>query len=254
MVSGANTLKKFLSSLILICALAGGDCNAQWSRVDKDTIRLNGGIDRDSYESYLAAAAGGYTKVILRSEGGSPLPALLIARDMRKHRPIISVESHCLSACANYLFLASPAPHVQCGAIIMWHGSPSSTFGRAVQTMRVEGKSPQLIEKYEAWASSFEAMERDFFASIKVNRKLLLDSVEIVRRERIVPEATFTFDEMTGDYSESRSSGLWIPTLGVIRGYGVATRNFCTSYDADIPRALARLGISAPYTSAGPLK
>lgn len=180
------------------------------------------------------------------------MPALMIALDMRNYHPNITVESHCLSSCANYLALASPAPTVSCGSILIWHGSPSGTFSTSIEKMRLEGKNPKLIKKYKAWSSKFNAMEHEFFSSIGVSIKLLSDSIDIVRREKIEPESTFIFDEMTGDYSESVSSGLWVPTTKVMRGYGVNVRNFCRSYDADISQTLNRLGIVAPYTSAGP--
>jgi hypothetical protein len=250
--SEARVVKTILNLMFMICVLACGECSAQWSRLSRDTIRLEGVIGKDSYQAYREAAKDGYSKVILRSEGGTPMPALMIALDMQKHRPQITVDGYCLSSCANYLFLASPASVVQCGALLMWHGSPSGSFSSNIEKMRLDGKNPQLIGKYEEWASRFDAMEREFFGLTGVDRKLLSDSVAIVRREKIVPESVFTFDEVTGDYSESVSSGLWVPTTKVISGYGVDVSNFCSSYDADIPKTLDRLGVTAPYTSAGP--
>jgi hypothetical protein len=232
--------------------LFAGNCHAQWSRVNQDTIRLDGDIDKDSYQSYLDVAKGGYAKVILHSNGGSPMPALMIAGEMREHQPQITVEGTCLSACANYLLLAAPAPHVECGAILIWHGSPADDVDSEVRVMRAEDKNPKLIAKYGAWGSKLKAMERDFYAAIGVNRKLLSDSVAIVQRDHVTPEATFSFDEMTGDYSETVSSGLWVPTTKTMRGYGIDTRNFCPTYDADIPATLKRLNLNAHYTSAGP--
>lgn len=233
---------------MLIC----GECSAHWSRVDKDTIRLDGEIDRNSYASYQEASEGGYSTVILRSEGGSPMPALLIAKDMQRIQPNIVVNGYCLSACANYLFLASSAPRVECGAVIVWHGSPSGEFESNIEIMRLEGKSPKLVAAYKAWASRFEAMERDFFSSTGIDRHLLSDSEVVLRREKVSPESTFKFDEMTGDYSETTSAGMWIPTTDVMREYGIKVKNFCPSYDADIPKSLNNLGINAAYTSARP--
>lgn len=247
-------MKLIFSFLVAASLLFAGECRAQWSRVNQDTIRLDGSIDRDTYQSYLDVAKDGYSKVILRSYGGTPMPALMIAMDMRERHPQITVEDYCLSACANYLLLAAPAPHVQCGAILIWHGSPSGNIDSTLQVMRMERKNPGLIEKYAAWGAKLEAMEHDFFTAVGVDRALLSDSVAIVQREHVAPEATFTFDEMTGDYSETTAAGLWIPTTKVMRDYGIDTRNICPSYDADIPATLKHLKINAPYTSAGPIE
>lgn len=248
-----ETMKsKLLIIMGVIISLFYGECNAQWIRVDKDTIKLDGDIDRDSYQSYLDAAAGGYSKVVLKSSGGFPMPALMIAEEIRKISPEIIVESHCLSACANYLLLASPAPHVECGALIIWHGSPSNDFDSNIRIMHEQNKNLKLIEKYEAWSRKYKSMEDGYFTSIGVNKKILSDSVAIVSRDKVAPEVKFEFDDMTGNYSETVSSGLWIPAVKVIRSYGVDTRNFCPTYDADIPSVIKRLGIEAPYTTLGP--
>jgi len=239
---------------LILCAaglLPWGECNAQWTRVGEDTIRLDGEIDRDSWQSYQQVAEGGYSKVVLKSLGGSPMPALLIARDMHKHQPRIVVEDYCLSACANYLLMASPAPKVGCGSLVIWHGTPTAGYRDEVEAMRLEGRNPKLVEVYRQWYEGFDAMEAQFFRDAGVDRSILFDSGTIVQRAGILPESTFDFDEMTGDYTETTSAALWIPITAVMRSYGLDTRNFCPSYDADIPATVERLGIKTPYTSSG---
>lgn len=238
--------------LAVLCLLLSAGARAQWVRADAQTIKFSGDIGRDSYQAYQDAAKGGYSKVILQSAGGSPLPALMIAEDMRKHQPAIAVDGYCLSACANYLLLASPAPTVPCGALVIWHGSPSVGFSEALAAMRAENKNSKLIEHYAKWANDFSVREASYYAAIGIDKKLLSDSVKIVRREHVAPESTFNFDELTGDYSETISSGLWIPTREVIESYGIQVKNFCRTYDREIPAARKQLGIMAPYTSAGP--
>ena len=163
-----------LASLLLGTLLASGTCQAQWTRVDANTIKLAGDIDGSSYQSYRDAAKGGYSTVILDSAGGSPLPALMIAQDMLKHHPKVVVENKCFSACANYPLLAAPAPVVKCGALIIWHGSPSGDFASDITTMRIERKNPDLIRKYIDWSNHFETLERTFFSQAGVNSRLCL--------------------------------------------------------------------------------
>lgn len=244
-----NIITIFVVFAFLIFSM---ECRAQWIRVDENTIRLEGEIDRNSYQSYLDASKGGYSKAILSSVGGSPLPALTIAQDMRNYQPEIVVENYCLSACANYLVFASPSPTVTCGSVLVWHGTIANGISKKVEVMRIEGKNPDLIEMYRGWVEQFDEMEVQYFRDVNVDRNILFDSVSIVQREGVVPEAKFTFDEITGDFSESVSAALWVPTTAILRGYGMNTRNFCPTYDADIPETLESLGIKAPYTSAGP--
>ncbi len=236
---------------ILLSALSP-ECSARWTRVDSETIRLQGAIDKDSYDSYLAASQGGYSSVILRSEGGSAMPALMIAEDIRRHQSKVRVESHCLSSCANYLLIASPAPQVDCGALVAWHGSPTLDIDSSIQVMMIEDKDPGLIEKYSAWGQRIRKKEREFYEDMGVDQKLLADSLAVMQREGVGGVSSFTFDDMTGDYSETVSAGVWVPTLTIMQRYGIDTRNFCESYDADISSTVKRLKMSAPYTSAAP--
>lgn len=228
------------------------ECSAQWTRVDSETIRLQGAIDKNSYDSYLAASQGGYSSVILQSEGGSAMPALMIAEDMRRHQPKVRVESHCLSSCANYLLIASPAVQLDCGGLVAWHGSPTLDIDSSIQVMLIEEKDPGLIEKYSAWGRRIQKKEREFYENVGVDQKLLADSLAVMRREGVGGVLSFTFDDMTGDYSETASAGAWVPTLAMMQRYGIDTRNFCASYDADISSTVKRLKMSVPYTSAAP--
>lgn len=180
------------------------------------------------------------------------MPALMIAEDMRRHQPEVRVESHCLSSCANYLLIATPAPQVGCGGLVAWHGSPTLDIDSSIQVMVIEEKDPDLVEKYSAWGQHLQKMERDFYESVGVDRTLLADSLAVMQREGVGGVSSFTFDDMTGDYSETVSAGVWVPTMAIMQRYGIDTRNFCASYDEDISSTVKRLKMHAPYTSAAP--
>ncbi len=180
------------------------------------------------------------------------MPALMIAEDMRRHQPKVRVESHCLSSCANYLLIASPAPQVNCGGLVAWHGSPTLDIDSSIEVMLIEDKDRGLIEKYGAWGRRIQKMEREFYESVGVDQALLADSLAVMRREGVGGVSSFSFNDMTGDYSETVSAGVWVPTMAIMQRYGIDTRNFCESYDTDISGAVKRLKMSAPYTSAAP--
>lgn len=224
----------------------------EWVRVSDDIIRFSGVLDKDSYVQYLEVSEGGYKELHISSPGGSPYPALMIALDAQRKRVDVHVDGVCLSACANYLALAGKSLHVSCKSILGWHGSPAN-FDILEEDMKKEGMPDALIVEYSKWLEEYKRIEYEFLQNAGVKLSIFSDSVSIVDKAGIIPDAEYTFDPMTGDYAISTTAGLWIPTVEVLEGYGVKTRNFCRAYDKNIDSNVRVLGIGVPYTTGGAL-
>jgi len=56
---------------------------------------------------------------------------------------------------------------------------------------------------------------------------------------------------MTGEYSESVMTGLWIPTFKTIQAYNIDMHHFYAEYDANIPTSVQRYLVGAHYTNKG---
>lgn len=237
---------------LLALSLLPIPAHAGWERLSEDTIQLKGSIGREDYEAYLAVAAPGYARVVLKSGGGEPAVALRIAEDIARRDVTVEVAGPCLSSCANYLALAGRRLVVKQGGVLGWHGSlPSPVEGRA--RLEAEGLPAALVDTYAAWLTDFKARERAFYEKAGVDYRLLQDSIDILAEDKVAPEAGYSFDEVTGAYSVTRSAAMWIPTPDVLERYGVRTDGFQWRYDADDIAAWAvERGLTTPYATRGP--
>lgn len=225
---------------------------AGWERLSEDTIQLKGSVGREDFEAYVAVAAPGYTRVVLKSGGGEPAVALRIAEDMATRDITVVVDGPCLSSCANYLALAGRRLVVKEGGMLGWHGSlPSPVDGRA--RLEAEDVPEALVDTYVSWLTDFKAREQAFFEKVGVDYRLLQDSADIITEDQVAPGAGYHFDEVTGAYSVTRSAAMWIPTPDVLERYGIRTDGFEWRYDADDIAAWAvERGLTTPYATRGP--
>ncbi len=65
---------------------------------------------------------------VIRSPGGFFPAAIKIADILLEKNATVIIHDYCLSACANYIFIASEKTHVLKNSIVAWHGGPSSTY------------------------------------------------------------------------------------------------------------------------------
>lgn len=243
-------MKKLFICLIFLTAFVDV-ARADWERVDSETIRLNGSVTEGSFGNYQAIAKAGFSVVRLRSGGGNPRLALLIASDIAQRQAVVIIEDYCFSACANYLALAGKSLVLPCGALLGWHGSPTLvTDEEWEQQSESEGHPQKLTEMYGNWLKELRQFEKLFFKAIGVKYELLTDSVEIPKFEGLKPEVSFEFDKDTGNYSITRSSVMWIPTARTLKNYGVETKDFCENYGvSEIRDVIAKRGFKINFSS-----
>ena len=235
---------------VLILGVSG-HAHAGWERLSPTTIQLTGEVGISSYEEYTDVAASGYMKVILDSPGGTPLVALKIAEDISSRDVEVVVDGICASACANYLALAGNNLTVACDSIVGWHGTLPTPHEAAIE-MQAQGEPDDLIKAKAKWLTEFHDREQRYLKKVGVSFALLTDSVQIVRDDNIAPVVSFELDQTTGDYSVSRSASLWIPTVKVLREYGVNTSGFCGQQTRDdIVLTLEKRGWKILFSSNG---
>lgn len=241
-------MKQVIAFAILLFAFCGS-ASAAWSRVSDDQIRLDGQIDRDSYDDYIKIAKGGYKEVLLNSGGGYPSITLAIAEDIVRRGPIIVVDGVCISSCANYLALAGSKLVIKCGSVVGWHGGLGSVVDESA-AMRASGIPNSVVDGYAKWLSEFKRKEAEFFRAVEVDASILSDSIGVIERSGTKPEPSFTIDEVTGEYSYTTSTSLWIPEIADIESYGIRVESCCGQQsDSDIYQSLRKSGIAIPFTS-----
>lgn len=114
-------MKKMLL-LLLICT-----ASKAWAASDAE-LRINGHINAAIAAQMHAGLAQGPRTIRITSTGGDQLPALAIARDIRRaHSPLI-VEGLCGGPCANYLFPAAARRTVSPGGLVIFSGTATSAL------------------------------------------------------------------------------------------------------------------------------
>jgi hypothetical protein len=65
---------------------------------------------------------------VIRSEGGNPISAIRISDILMEKNATVVVADYCLSACANFLFVATDKTYVLKDSIVAWHGGPTKSY------------------------------------------------------------------------------------------------------------------------------
>lgn len=238
----------FIHFVLMICVLFSHCAWAGWTRASSSTIQFEGDIGKDSYEQYLEVAKGGFTQVLLNSAGGYPSVALKIAMNIQKHPDVeVHVKGVCMSACASYLAIAGNRLNVNCDSVVAWHGGLGSPEDEA-RSMRAQGMPEGLVGEYEAWLRAFHADESAFYERAGIDVALLVDSMKAVSALDLAE--SYTLDSGTGEYSYSTSAGVWVPSMGSLKKYGVKNLKYCRDYPADeIGKVLKENGYSVKFST-----
>lgn len=237
-----------LAAVLLLMCVAGF-AHAGWSRISKDEIRLDGEIGRDSYREYMRVAEGGFSRVSLNSGGGLPLVALNIAEDLVLRQVEIVVDGVCMSACANYLAISGRELAVSCDSVLAWHGTLGSVADEKMK-MKASGVPDELINVYAAWLGDFQVREDRFFKMAGVDKDILSDSVVAIAEVSAGLRPSFSFDDVSGEYSFTTVAPIWVPDVSMLRSYGVNVSSECGCWtDGKIKDSMAKHGIGVPFTS-----
>lgn len=94
-------------------------------RLDAATVSYQGGIVEGSFQALLAQLTPETTTLRIRSGGGNAEEAMLIGNQIIDQNLSLIVDGYCLSACANYVFLAAPKKTLLTGGVLGFHGAVS---------------------------------------------------------------------------------------------------------------------------------
>jgi len=187
------------------------------------SIAIQGAIEPGDYEKFLAEIdkirkrGDTVTQVVTYdSPGGKTLPALKIGLWMHENSVDSLAVGKCISACANYIFLAGRIKRLQ-NAAIGFHGSPSTT----------EHFYPGTSERFyrEVLANDFQ--ERGYSSLENAFRDFHWMEIEGPKfyREIGVDESFFFVSGHSKNLKLmgcGPNSGIWFPTIEQMQQYGVA--------------------------------
>ncbi len=161
-------------------------------------ITLSGSITHESYLllKEVIEKHPEINEVVLSSEGGSMLTAIAIGKLIKSRGFNVRVVGMCLSACANYIFVAGNKKIIQQNAILGFHGGYQqeglleaalyTTVGQTTKTIGVsiynDDKPPpdyildalnmRLPDSRIVWFFQLVNLEKEYFSSMKVNNDL----------------------------------------------------------------------------------
>ncbi|PZD75258.1 hypothetical protein C1752_00458 [Acaryochloris thomasi RCC1774] len=125
---------KVILSLTLISALnahrpaASNEPPGRWTKVNEQTLRFVGQIDKRTAASFKQIVTPEITTVVVQSGGGDTDTALQVGQEIHRRRLNIIVDGRCGSSCANYWFVAAAHKTVTKGSWVGFHGNPSSSL------------------------------------------------------------------------------------------------------------------------------
>jgi hypothetical protein len=111
---------------------------------DQRVLCLDGWVD-DGMDLSAARDLKEFGLFVVRSLGGHDATAVALAHMLRDRHATVVIYDFCISACANYFFIASDQTYVVADALVAWHGfavgsadCTSSKMSRDQETERIE--------------------------------------------------------------------------------------------------------------------
>lgn len=150
-------------------------------RLDLNTLKFEGPIDRGTYENYLLAIDDHVKTLVINSSGGDSYAGVLIGLEMAKRSLDVIVDGVAGSSAANYLFTAGKHKTI-CRGFVGFHGNAGAAkqkegLEESIRSAAAKsGLSREQIEKAvkETLAITEETikLEKEFFSKLGISQKL----------------------------------------------------------------------------------
>ena len=103
---------------------------------------------------------------VMRSPGGYAEAAMEMANILLEKNAVVVLYDYCLSACANYIFIASGQTNVAKDTIVAWHGGPWASDCDPLDQIRVfsdRNDPPAWAKDQREKVCKVAELQRDFF-------------------------------------------------------------------------------------------
>lgn len=150
------TFAVFLYSLSM--PVVGRNDTFEINRLDGETLEYRGPIKKGSHAKLLEHLDEKVKVLKITSNGGIPLEAMNMAKELWNRNIHLRVEQVCFSACANYLFLGSKTKSIEKNSLLGFHGYASSILNEEIRVAfkstlddgKLNDEQKQQIEKMHA--------------------------------------------------------------------------------------------------------
>jgi len=156
-----------------------------FTRLDKQTLKFEGHINRDTYDNYMKAIDPDVTIIIINSSGGNSYEGVLIGIDMAKRNLTVIVDGVAGSSAANYLFLAGKKKVIRNG-FVGFHGNARAYSLKGGRDQRADilasikktdiklskEQIDTLVNEAKAESAKTIQLEKQFFESLGISQEL----------------------------------------------------------------------------------
>ena len=142
---------------LLSCSSLASD-SFEINRLDSETLEYRGAIKKGSHAELVKYLDEKIRVLKITSNGGNPLEAMNMAKELWNRDIHLRVEEICFSACANYLFLGAKTKSIEANSLLGFHGYASSilneeiieTFRSTMDDGKLNNEQKKQVEKMQA--------------------------------------------------------------------------------------------------------
>jgi len=194
------------------------------------SVRLDGSITPDTTNSVVAGLSNQPNALVVNSFGGDDLSAIRLAQLIERLHTTVVVNGVCMSACAEYLFLAAPKRIVLGNSLVVFHHSPDSLLALA------DGRTKtKLNQTYGGSARLGDALLRRAGVAPAI---LLRAQVEM---KTLCWLTRPTNDASASDvFYESHFAG-WVPSRQTLASYGASVEGYWPHSSAELDQTIRQL-------------
>jgi hypothetical protein len=208
-----------LNILILFLSMNGAGAGT-WTFLADDTLKFEGQVIEGEARRFHEKFSDKITRIVVDSPGGLVSEGLLIGNTLYGRDITVEVQGICLSACANYFFLAAKRKVIGRG-VVGFHGNQNSWLKHI---LHMQNTAPKFL-----WLSLMRfTMDLDEWASeeqilAKLERRKISSLDERAFFEKIgVPQELFErsswIDRGKGDH---KKYSMWLPSRQSFELYGI---------------------------------
>jgi ATP-dependent protease ClpP protease subunit len=139
----------------------------QFIRVNKNILKFEGYIVRNSYPEYLKNIDNDVKVLVINCLGGDTYSGVKMGIDIQKRKLKVVVEGLAVSSAANYLFLAGEEKIIKNG-VVGFHGNAQALLQQAGG---FDGMKKEMKEKYKMSDEYFETFEKEQQETIKLEKE-----------------------------------------------------------------------------------
>ena len=139
----------------------------QFTRINKNILKFEGYIVRDTYSKYLKNIDNDVNVLVINCLGGDTYSGVKMGIDIQKRKLKVVVEGLAVSSGANYLFLAGNEKIIKNG-VVGFHGNAQALLKQAGGFDSME---KEMKEKYKMSDKDFETFKQENQETIKLEKE-----------------------------------------------------------------------------------